>query len=218
RGVPALARRNSTRLQLANAPLQLRDLGLDRDAQLRQIVELRLRLVELTAPGAERELRLILLANERLDLLLQLRHARAEGDDDAREIFVLALDGVDVAGRGLDVDARLRGDVGHLFERRARDRQFLFVDADLFVRRVLVLLQARELFQRRVAARDELRLLLGVQRRFFRRDGEILFESLQLRERVLALAAPLAKLLLRAARPLLGNDARVVRGAQLVLD
>ena len=61
------------------------------DAQLRELVQLRQRLFELAARVLGGDLGLLLLARERLDLLLQLRGARAEGDDDAREVLVLAL-------------------------------------------------------------------------------------------------------------------------------
>ena len=67
-------------------------------------------------------------------------------------------------------------------------------------------------------AREELFLLLDVQRLLFRGDGEVLLEALQLRAGALALALPLAQLLLGRARALLGDDPRVVRGAQLFFE
>src|SRR3954452_23296346 len=69
-----------------------------------------------------------------------------------------------------------------------------------------------------VLARDELFLLLGVQRLLFRRDGEIALETIQLLIGAFAIAAALAQLLLRGARTLLGQDARVVRGAKVIFD
>ena len=128
---------------------------------------------------------------------------------------MLALDRVHIAGRGLDVDARFRRDVRHFFERGARDRELLFVHANLLVRFGFEIRQSSQLIERCVATRDQLLFFFGVERGFFRRDRKVFVESLQLRLRALALAAPLAQLLLRSARALLGDDAHVVRCMQL---
>src|SRR5204863_274309 len=58
----------------------------------------------------------------------------------------------------------------------------------------------------------------GIKRRLFRCDGEVLLEALELRDGALALALPLAQVAFRAARPLLRDDAGIVRRAQLVFE
>ena len=74
----------------------------------------------------------------------------------------------------LDVDARLRRDFRHLLERRARLGELLLVRADLLLAVSLSLrFELLQLVDRRVLARDELVLLLGVQRLLFRGDGEV---------------------------------------------
>src|SRR5206468_12266026 len=79
-------------------------------------------------------------------------------------------------------------------------------------------LEAPQLVDGRGLAGDELLLLLDVERLLLGGDREVLLEALQLRTGALELVAPLAQLVLRAAGPLLGQDARVVGAAQLLLD
>src|SRR6185436_846045 len=101
---------------------------------------------------------------------------------------------------------------------RARAGELLLVRADLLVQLGLARLELLELLDGRVLPRQELFLFLGVERLLFRGDGEIFLEPLQLRAGALALAAALAQILFRGAEPLVGDDARVVRGAQLFLE
>ena len=128
-------------------------------------------------------------------------------------------DGVDVAGRGLDVDARLRRDVGDLLERvRAAASCSSCARICSCVSRSCSL-EAPQLFERRVLARDELLLLLGVERLLLPRRRRGLSRSA--RSSALARSRwllPLAQVLLRRARALLGDDARVVGDAQLVFE
>jgi len=181
-------------------------------------VQLAQRLVEPSARALHGGFRLVLLAQQRLDLLLQLGDARAERDDDARDVLLLALDGVDVARRGLHVDASLRGDLGDLLERHAQRGELLLVGADLFLAIALRLLEPPQLVDGRVPARQELVLFLGVERLLFAGHGEVALEAVELHRGTLALAATLAQLLLRRARPFLGEHAGVVGDVQLFLD
>ena len=166
----------------------------------------------------QRNFRFALLSNERFDFLLQLRHARAERHHDARQIFVLALDRVHVAGGCFDVDTCLRCGLGHRFERRTEIRQLLFMLPDLLLALVLLRFELLQIGDGRVLPRDELFLLLGIQSLLFRRHGEIALESVELLIGALAVAAPFAHLLLRRACALLGEDSRVIRGAQILFD
>jgi len=61
-------------------------------------------------------------------------------------------------------------------------------------------------------------LFLGVERLLFAGHGEVALEAVELHRGTLALAATLAQLLLRRARPFLGEHAGVVGDVQLFLD
>src|SRR5258707_12350825 len=193
-------------------------LGLDRLATFGQLGDLCDRRVQLAAGILDRDLRALPAPLQRRDLLMELRGAGVEGDDDAREVLVLALDGVDVAGRGLDVDACLRGHFRHLLEALASHGDLLFVAADELMRVALLLLETLEILDRGILARDQLVLFLGIQRRFLGRDSQVFLEALQLRSGALALRAALAQFLISRPRPLLAEDARVVGGMEHFLD
>ena len=83
RRVPRFARCNRARFEIGDARFELCDFRFERDANLRQLLQLRLRLFELASCVIQRDFRFALFANERFDFLLQLRHARAERHDDA---------------------------------------------------------------------------------------------------------------------------------------
>src|SRR5436305_9530881 len=89
---------------------------------------------------------------------------------------------------------------------------------DLLLALALLRLELLQVGDRRVLPRDELFLLLGIQRLLFRRDREVALEAIELVIRALAIAAAFAQLLLRSACPLLGEDARIVRGAKILFD
>jgi hypothetical protein len=74
------------------------------------------------------------------------------------------------------------------------------VQADLLVQLSLARLQRLDLGDRRVLAREELVLLLDVQRLFLRGDGEVFLETLQLRAGALALRLALAQVCSARAR------------------
>jgi hypothetical protein len=119
----------------------------------------------------------------------------------------------------LDVDARLRRHFRHLLECHARFGELLLVHADLLVQLLLARLQLHRARRwPRSCAPRSWSFLLDVQRLLFRRDGEVLLVALQLRAGALALILLLAQLLLGGARALFGDDARVVRGAQFLLE
>jgi hypothetical protein len=118
---------------------------------------------------------------------------------------------------GLDIDARERRDVGDFLELCPRNSELLLVNPDLLVDRAFAFFEMIEIGDRRIATRDELLFLFGVQRLFFRRHGELALVSIELDHRVIASAALIAQRDFRSPRAILRDDASVVGGVQFLL-
>ncbi len=93
---------------------------------------------------------------------------------------MLALEGVDVPGSALDVDASLRSYFGHLLETLTVDGKLLFMVPDELMRLTLLRFETLQVLDRGVLARDQLILFFSVERRLLGGNSEVLFVALQL--------------------------------------
>ena len=86
------------------------------------------------------------------------------------------------------------------------------------MRFLLAPLERLQLRNRRIAPGDELRFFFGVKSLLFRRHGELAFEAVELQQSAIAIGSLVAQLRFRLARPLLREDPRIVRRAQLLFE